>query len=209
MRIIAGSAKGRILTGPKSERIRPALDKVKGAIFNILYDVTGRKVLDVFAGTGSIGLEALSRGAASCVFIDRLPEALALLRKNIERCGFESSATVLKLEAPRELKRAQKLAPFDLIFVDPPYDKGLVNPTLAAITREKILAQEGIVIVEHSPRELIESEYRLDRTQSVQSNGANGETAEQQMGVRGRAVSPLTIKDQRKYGQTIISFLYV
>lgn len=177
MRIISGIARGRILHGPKSDRIRPVLDKVKGAIFNILYDVTGQKVLDLFAGTGSAGLEALSRGAFSCVFIDRLPEALALLRKNIERCGFEASATVLRLEVPRELRRVQKFGPFDLVFVDPPYDKNLVNPALRVIAEENQLAPGGKVVVEHSPREAID--------------GKNG----------------LRIVDRRKYGQTLITFL--
>lgn len=177
MRIIAGIAKGRVLHGPKSDRIRPALDKVKGAIFNILYDVSGKKVLDLFAGTGSVGLEALSRGAASCVFIDQLPEALTLLRKNIERCGFEASAAVLRLEASRELRRAKKFGPFDLIFVDPPYDRGLVHPTLETITRENLLASGGKIIVEHSPREAIPPDVGL------------------------------THFDQRKYGQTLVTFL--
>ena len=177
MRIISGIAKGRLLHVPKSDRIRPALDKVKGAIFNILYDVAGQKIMDLFAGTGSVGLEALSRGAVSCLFIDQLPEALTLLRKNIEHCGFEASAAVLRLEVPRELRRAQKFGPFDLIFVDPPYDKDLVNPTLTAIAREKILAPGGKVVVEHSPREAI-----------LPGVG-------------------LTLFDQRKYGQTIVAFL--
>ncbi len=177
MRIIAGSAKGRLLYGPKSDRIRPALDKVKGAIFNILYDVSDLKVLDVFAGTGSVGLEALSRGASSCTFIDRLPEALTLLRRNIERCGFEASAQILKLEVPRELRRAQKFGPFDLIFVDPPYDKNLVNPSLEGVARERLLAPGGKIIVEHTPREGIEE------------------------------IGGLKITDRREYGQTVISFL--
>jgi len=88
MRVIAGTAKGRILVGPKGRGIRPALDKVKGAIFNILGDITGKTVLDLFAGTGSIGIEALSRGAATCVFVDSSREAVELIRKNLERCGF-------------------------------------------------------------------------------------------------------------------------
>lgn len=175
MRVIAGIAKGRILHGPKSDRIRPALDKVKGAIFNILYDVRGQKVLDLFAGTGSVGIEALSRGAESCVFVDSSPEALKIIRENLKRTGFEKQAQVVKLELPAGLRQLK--TSFDLIFVDPPYDRNLVNPTLKVVVEENQLAPDGIVIVEHSPREVISPDVGL------------------------------TLSDQRRYGQTFISFL--
>ncbi len=179
MRIIAGTAKGLTLLGPKSDAIRPALDKVKGAIFNILYDVSGKTVLDLFAGTGSVGIEALSRGAASATFVDGSPEALKIVRENLKRAQFEDRAQVLKVRLP--FNQWNRLpAQFDLIFNDPPYDRRLVNPTLRAIAREKILAPGGIVIVEHSPRESIEEDLE---------------------------VVGLVLTDQRKYGQTLISFL--
>lgn len=178
MRIIAGTHKGRILYGPKSHGIRPAIDKVKGAIFNILFDVSCKKVLDLFAGTGSVGLEALSRGASSAVFVDDGSEALRLIRKNIEACHFEGKSTIVKYRLPRGLaKPLQRFAPFDLIFVDPPYDKDLVNSTLREISEAKFLSPEGTIVVEHSPRETIEE------------------------------ISELRVVDQRKYGQTYISFL--
>ncbi len=176
MRVIAGSAKGRLLRGPKSTAIRPALDKVKGAIFNILHDVRGLNVLDLFAGTGSIGIEALSRGAQSTTFVDGGPEALALIHQNLKICGLNEAATVLRLSLPRDLRRlGKRFEPFDLIFVDPPYDKDLVNPTLAAVQGEKLLAPGGIIVVEHSPRE------------SAETNG-------------------LILQNERKYGQTRVSF---
>lgn len=178
MRVISGTHKGRTLRGPKSHDIRPAIDKVKGAIFNILYDVSQKKVLDLFAGTGSIGLEALSRGAAHAVFVDYGAEALGLIRKNIEICQLESRSTVIKHKIPQGLERVlQRLAPFDLIFVDPPYDRDLVNPTLQKIASSRLLSPEGMILVEHSPRETI------------------GE------------IPGLRLTDQRKYGQTVISFL--
>jgi 16S rRNA (guanine(966)-N(2))-methyltransferase RsmD len=176
MRVIAGSQKGRILAGPKSAKIRPALDKVKQAIFNILGDVEGLQVLDLFAGTGSIGIEALSRGAHFAVFADSEPEALRLIRENLKRTDFEKQARILKLRLPFR-RFTDPPFPFDLIFVDPPYDRNLVNPTLRAIAREKILAPRGTVVVEHSPREPIEEDVGL------------------------------AIIDRRKYGQTLISFL--
>lgn len=190
MRVIAGRAKGRTLQGPKSDRIRPALDKVKQAIFNILGPIEGLTVLDLFAGTGSIGIEALSRGAGHCTFVDGSKEAIELIRKNLERCQFEASATVLRRvtrvgrpTARNEMStvgrnpRQDPPQPYDLIFIDPPYDHDLVNPTLRAIAREKLLAPNGIIVIEHSPREKV---------------------------IAPDGFSEL---DQRKYGQTYITFL--
>lgn len=178
MRVIAGIAKGRRLIGPKSDKIRPALDKVKQAVFNILGDITGCRILDLFAGTGSIGIEALSQGASHAVFVDDGPESLKIVRKNLEICRFEGRATVLKMKIPEELDRIKKKeAGFDLVFVDPPYDRNLVNPTLQKLFSSGLLSPQGWVIVEHSPRELI------------QENQA------------------WMIKSRREYGQTLISFL--
>lgn len=180
MRVISGKARGRILTGPKSDKIRPALDKVKQAVFNILGDIEGLTILDLFAGTGSVGIEALSRGAKQVVFVDTLPEALTLTHKNSALCRFEDQSIVLKLKIPEDISKIERksgVPSFDLIFSDPPYDRGLVNPTLKAIAKEKILAPQGMVIVESSPREIIAGDVGL------------------------------TLVDQRKYGQTLISFL--
>jgi 16S rRNA (guanine(966)-N(2))-methyltransferase RsmD len=178
MRVISGSAKGRKLYAPKSHNIRPALDKVKGAIFNILFDVTGLKVLDLFAGTGAVGIEALSRGAAHCTFVDMSNEAVTIIKKNIELCRFEESALLFpkRVDIAVEYfgKHNQK---FDLIFVDPPYLKGLVNPTLQMIADQNILQESGKIIVEHSPKEPITPPHSL------------------------------ILSDSRKYGQTLITFL--
>lgn len=176
MRVISGSRKGRILAGPKSDKIRPALDKIKQAIFNILGNMEGLTVLDLFAGTGSIGIEALSRGAVHAVFVDGGAEAIRLIRKNLQQTGFDDPARVLRLRIPSELKRIRH-STFDLIFIDPPYDRNLVNPTIRAVAREKILAPSGTVVIEHSPREPVADD------------------------------AGLVLADQRKYGQTLISFL--
>ncbi len=173
MRIISGTHKGRTLHGPKSDRIRPAIDKVKQAIFNILGDVSGLQVLDLFAGTGSVGIEALSRGATHATFVDQLPEALQLIKKNLEMCQLLHRAKIVKVG----VQNFEPLQSYDLIFVDPPYDKSIVTPTLRQIASQKILAPNGFIIVEHSPRELPEE------------------------------VSGLELIDQRKYGQTLVSFL--
>lgn len=175
MRVIRGVAKGRILKGPKGLQIRPASDKVKQAIFNVLGDVRGKRVLDLFAGTGSIGIEALSRGAAQCTFVDGSREGVELIHKNLRNCRLENFSSVIFARIPAGLRRA--LPQFNLIFVDPPYDQDLVNPTLRAVARQNLLAPGGTVVVEHSPREAIAGDCGL------------------------------TLTDQRKYGQTLVSFL--
>jgi 16S rRNA (guanine(966)-N(2))-methyltransferase RsmD len=159
-------------------KIRPALDKVKEAIFNILGDIKGLAVLDLYAGTGSVGIEALSRGAGRATFVDSAREAINLVEKNLERVKLSRKGSAQKLKLPLELSRLRTGGrPYDLIFVDPPYDEKLVNPTLRRIVREKLVVPLGRVVVEHSPRERILEDVGL------------------------------TILDQRKYGQTLISFL--
>lgn len=179
MRIISGSAKGRVLYSPKSNAIRPALDRVKEAIFNILMSIEGLKVLDLFAGTGCIGLEAASRGASQVVFVDARQEAITLIHKNARRCQLENLSTIIKGRLPQILRRVQKIIPhFDLVFVDPPYDHDLVNPALQGLTTHKLIDARTLIIVEHSPRE---------------------EPYHQQ----------LQVVDARSYGQTRVSFLKI
>lgn len=178
MRIIAGTRKSLRLATPKGEGIRPALDKVKEAIFNILWSVDGLRVLDCFAGTGNIGLEALSRGAAHATFIDSGREAIELIRKNIAICKFEDQTTLLPFAASTAITKLEKQGvQFDLIFVDPPYNKNLVNPTIQQIVDAQLLAPAGQIICEHFPKEVLvpPAGYQL--------------------------------ADERKYGQTLISFL--
>lgn len=178
MRIIAGSRKSLRLATPKGEGIRPALDKVKEAIFNILWSVEGLKVLDCFAGTGNIGLEALSRGAAHATFIDSGREAIELIRKNIAICKFEDQTTLVPYAAATAISKLGKQGEqFDLIFVDPPYNKNLVNPSFQQIADANLLAPGGQIICEHFPKEVL--------------------------------VPPAgyTLADERKYGQTLISFV--
>ena len=178
MRIIAGSVKGRRLLGPKTLKIRPALDSVREAIFNILGDVTDLNVLDLYAGPGSVGLEALSRGAQSAIFVDDLPQAIALIHKNLALCRLDHQAEVYQSPVRQALSRLHRRGlSLDLIFVDPPYDQGEVMTTLTQIVHEKILAPGGRVIVEHSPREPVEN------------------------------VPGLQVLSTRKYGQTRITFL--
>lgn len=178
MRVIAGTAKGRRLFSPKSGKIRPVLDQVKEAVFNILFDVTDLKVLDLFAGTGAMGIEALSRGAAYCCFVDVAREAVRLIGKNIDACGFAQKSYVLGMTIGKAIDLlTEQNKSFDLIFIDPPYEKFLVKKTLRKLGQSLIVHDQTLFVVEHHPKESCEP------------------------------VEGLRLTDQRKYGQTRVSFL--
>ncbi|MCX5975638.1 MAG: 16S rRNA (guanine(966)-N(2))-methyltransferase RsmD [Coprothermobacterota bacterium] len=153
MRIYSGSEKGRRLHSRRSPGLRPTSDKVKEALFNILAGrVAGASFLDLFAGTGNIGLEALSRGAALCVFVERSRAGLALLRRNLQSTGLVG--TVLAMEVKTALVRLEeKGLRFRLVFLDPPYERGLIAPTLTALDRSSLLEAGAIIVAEHSLRE--------------------------------------------------------
>ena len=145
MRIITGLARGRKLKEPKGMDIRPTADMIKEAIFNIIqFDIEGRRVLDLFAGTGQLGIEALSRGASACVFVDESRDAVALVKDNLKRLDIPGG-TVMQTEALGYLTKAEK---FDLIFIDPPYDSGLLEKSLSRIFQFDILSEGGIIICE-------------------------------------------------------------
>ena len=150
MRIITGRARGARLKAPKGmETTRPTSDRVKESLYSILGAmVQGRTVLDVFAGTGSLGLEALSRGAASAVFLDQA--TADVLRENIAHCHFEREAEVFTGDAFANLSRlARQGRKFDLVFCDPPYHKGLFERALSFFDENSLLAEDAILVVEH------------------------------------------------------------
>ena len=144
MKVITGSAGGRKLKTPKNDDVRPTTDLVKQAVFNMLQgDVEGRRVLDLFAGTGQMGIEALSRGAREAVFTDKSRESLRLVKENLSLCSLEGR--VVETDALSFLRRGEK---FDLIFIDPPYDDGLYEPVLKEINLVDNLNEGGIIICE-------------------------------------------------------------
>ena len=144
MRVITGTARGRRLKTPENSDIRPTTDNVKESVFNIIqFDIEGRRVLDLFAGTGQLGIECLSRGAAEAVFIDDSREAVRIVKDNLKACGF--SAPVLQQDALSYLRSGGR---FDLIFVDPPYDANLYEPVLETINSVDILSDGGIILCE-------------------------------------------------------------
>ena len=153
MRIIAGSARGRQILAPKGQATRPTLDRVKESLFGILqFSLMDARVLDLYAGSGNLGLEALSRGAGYAVFNDHSRDCCEIIKKNIETLGFSDRALVLQTEALLAIERLTGGAPFDLVFLDPPYRAG-AQQALEALFSKGLIAERGQVIVEHALKE--------------------------------------------------------
>ncbi len=150
MRVIAGRAKGRKLTTRESDATRPTADRMKEALFSsIQFSVAGSRFLDIFAGSGAIGIEALSRGAAHAVFIESEEAALACIRQNLKALDFQKQAALMESDvyaALRELSARGET--FDIVFLDPPYRQGHETRCLAAIRDFSLLTEAGFVIVE-------------------------------------------------------------
>ena len=160
MRVVAGAFKGRRLQAPRGRRTRPTADRVREALFSILGDVTGARVLDLYAGSGALGIEALSRGAASVTFVDRDPRAVAAIRRNLEAVGTEQE--VRRLDALRYLAGAED-ASFDLVFLDPPYDSaGRLGDSLSE-RLPRILSDHARIVTESHKRTPLELRLPLVR----------------------------------------------
>ena len=157
MRVIAGSLKGRRLKAPAWEGLRPTSDTLRETLFNVLAPrVGGARVLDGFAGTGALGIEALSRGAAHATFIERDRRAQALIAENLVHCGIAERYAIIHASVDRGLETLRSnrgCEPFDLVLLDPPYDLA-VDAILKTLTgAETVLAPEGVVVLEHSRRQ--------------------------------------------------------
>ncbi len=152
MRIVGGRLRGRTIAAPKSQDIRPTADRLRESLFNILVHgygdpITGARVLDLFAGTGALGLEAMSRGAAFALFIDNSAAARGLLRANIDALGLGGSTRIFRRDAAK-LGTAHPVEPFSLVFVDPPYGKGLAEAALISARAGGWLSPEALIVVE-------------------------------------------------------------
>src|SRR4029077_17901162 len=152
VRIVGGRLRGRALAAPKSQGIRPTADRLREALFNILTHaygdpVSGARVLDLFAGTGALGLEAISRGAAFALFVDDGAEARALLRQNVEALGVAAVTKIFRRDATR-LGPAHPVEPFSLLFLDPPYGKGLAEKALASAHEGGWLTEDAMIVIE-------------------------------------------------------------
>jgi 16S rRNA (guanine966-N2)-methyltransferase len=157
MRIIAGAARGRRLTTLKGQNTRPTTDRVREALFSILYSniggLDGKRVLDLFAGSGALAIEALSRGASHAWLVEKSPQALQIIQKNLQSCRYSEDADIINMDAWQALNTLKATAPFDLIFIDPPYRKGLALQALEMVETEGLLSDNGIVCVETAATE--------------------------------------------------------
>ena len=169
MRVIAGTAKGRTLVAPKGDTTRPATDRIRESLFGILGpDIAGTLVLDLYAGAGTLGIEALSRGAERAGFVERGKDALAALRTNVKTTGFTDRADIYALDAHAFLERVAQ--PYDLVFCDPPFaDVGGMEKALADLATGGALAKDALVVAralkKHRPR--IPAAARIFRTKEV------------------------------------------
>ncbi len=154
LQVLTGKAKGRRLKVPKGRTIRPTTSRVKKAIFDTLWDISGFKVLDIFAGSGGLGIEALSRGADHVTFIEKNPLVYKVLRENINRCGFLDKTNLICAHYEGALKRLKKSGKkFDLIFIDPPYilyGKKQVGDFINQLF--ELLERDGTIVIEHNYR---------------------------------------------------------
>jgi 16S rRNA (guanine966-N2)-methyltransferase len=179
MRVISGKAKGRRLIAPKGGAVRPTADRIKESLFNILRrDFSGMKILELFAGTGNVSIEALSRGAASALLVDASERSARIIRENLRRLDFSNRAELWVMPVHRALRSlARQGQTFDLVFLDPPYDQNLVGRSLELLASHNPLSPGAVVVAEHSIREPVKSNY-----------------------------ASLSLNDQRRYGDTLLSF---
>ena len=154
MRVVGGRLRGRALKGPQSQAIRPTADRLRESLFNILTHaygdpIEGARVLNLFAGTGALGIEALSRGAAFALFVDDGVEARALLRANVEALGLGGVSRIFRRDASK-LGPAHPVEPFSLVFADPPYGQGLAEQALVSAREGGWLTPEALLVVEEA-----------------------------------------------------------
>ncbi len=153
MRVITGSAKGKRLATPEGKDVRPTSDKVKEGIFSALqFDIEGRRILDLFAGSGQLGIEALSRGAESAVLVDSSAVSIRIAKQNVENCGFSDRARVIQLDYSAFCAMSRDT--FDIVFLDPPYNEGLLSNAVKAVL--PLMSDYGLIVCEHPPEVKLE-----------------------------------------------------
>jgi len=180
IRIIAGTCKGKKLATVRGLSTRPTAERLREAVFSILsFEMQGAVVLDLFAGTGALGIEALSRGAETAVFVDKDRRAVGAIEKNIRSCYMERRSTVYQWDISKNLNCLYRHgACFNVVFMDPPYERGLIQEALENLDSSRALVLGARVVVEHSPREKPE-----------------------------KNMAGYMIADQRKYGNSMVTFM--
>ncbi len=151
MRVISGKARGLKLNTPKNDDVRPTTDRVKESLFNMINSyIMDSEILDLFAGTGSLGIECLSRGANQCIFVDNSKESINIVKSNIKKARVENESIVLNLDFKSAINSlSSKNKQFDVIFMDPPYYKNMFSDALSAVDNNNLLKEDGIIVVEH------------------------------------------------------------
>lgn len=179
LRVISGSARGHKLKTIKGNTTRPTSDRVKESLFNIIAEyINGADVLDLYAGTGNLGIEALSRGANSAVFVDKSSECISIIQENLKHTKLIDKANLISGDANNTLnKLSQKNMAFDIIFLDPPYSKNFIKEILEIIEKNDIIKNDGIIIAEHDINDSVEEE-----------------------------IGKLKLVRSKKYGDTVLSF---
>jgi 16S rRNA (guanine966-N2)-methyltransferase len=179
MRIIGGKAKGKTLHFPSASKERPTSDFLRETLFNILGSLEDKKFLDLFAGSGSVGLEAASRGAREVYFVEKNKELARVIKKNIPAvCAYEN-CSIITADIENALRSLfKKKYQFDIIFADPPYNRGLAGTTLNLLNKYQIIDEEGIIVIQHSIKESF-AEVGVDN---------------------------IIVTDQRKYGENALTF---
>lgn len=172
MRIITGTARGTKLLSPEGTATRPTSERAKEAVFSTLaFDIPGRRVLDLFAGSGQLALEALSRGAESAVLVDSAVGAIDVIRKNVVKTHMERKAAVLRMDCLSYLKSVRLERPFDLIFIDPPYIKRLVPDMLTVIIERNLASPNAIFVCESEEEDIFEGNETLRTQFTVRRSG--------------------------------------
>ena len=180
MRIIAGKYKAKVINSPKTEKTRPTLDRVKEAMFSILIPYTlDANVLDLFSGTGNLGLESISRGAKKAILCDKSKEAIGIIKKNIQKTHMEEKVELYNIDFKECIEKVSK-EKFDIIYIDPPYETNFIEKSLEKIIEKNIIQENGIIILETDDEKRIKKEIEKIN---------------------------VAIIDERKYGRANIIFL--
>jgi len=180
LRVIGGNLRGKKLKSVHGPMVRPTADRLRESIFNILsFRTQEAVVLDLFAGTGAFGIEAISRSAEFATFIDHSKKALSVIAQNISSCDLDRHTKIIKWDIQKNLNCIQSFRPaFNLVFMDPPYNRNLIRPALSNLHRSNSLEQNACLVIEHAQLELIPED-----------------------------LSEFQLKDQRRYGKTLVSLL--
>jgi 16S rRNA (guanine(966)-N(2))-methyltransferase RsmD len=180
MRIIGGTAKGRKLRFPSGSKERPTSDFLREALFNLLGSLEDKIFLDLFAGSGSVGLEASSRGVQEVCFVEKNIKLAAIIENNVSACCQDRNCLIIASDIERALRDLfKKRCEFDIIFADPPYNRDLVGKTIGLLNKYQVLKKDGVVVIQHSIKESY-ADFLVDN---------------------------IHLTDQRKYGENVLTFL--